>query len=208
MNADSSYVTPNEIYFGGAATLTAEMIATDMNINSQNVNANTVNIANETGTTLLQVNKPITIGYTVSPTVGTQIGYVYSMPLPAIQNYPVGTAVVQIITRSYTLPITLNQGIWMTTATAGIQTNATSGQINQHSVFIQYAGGLIGNQRNDIIYTPGINTHTNMQNTSGIITSTGVGALTLNQEISYIGVGASFSTRTNSNWLFRVVRIA
>jgi hypothetical protein len=77
------------------------------------------------------MNRPITIGYTILPTSNTQIGFVYNVPAPSVQNWPVGTAGIQNAFCTYSLPITLPKGTWMTAATAGIRTNATSGTITE-----------------------------------------------------------------------------
>ena len=155
------------------------------------------------------MNRPITIGYAILPTSNTQIGFVYNVPAPSVQNWALGTAVSQTALCSYSLPITLPKGTWMTALTAGVRTNATSGTITECFIAIVYtvATNVPARQTNIMSYSPPINSTTNYMNCSGIIDSTGTGATVFDHSLTYSGVNASFSTIPTSLWSWKFIRV-
>jgi hypothetical protein len=97
----------------------------------------------------------------------------------------------------------------MFSATAGIATGATSGTILSCYIAVLYtvSTNIPAKQENTNSYSPAINSLTNIMNCSGIIESSGSGATSFDQYLSYTGVGAVFATKPSDTWVWRFIRV-
>ena len=130
------------------------------------------------------------------------------MPAPTPLTFPDGLATIQTVNRQVYFVPTIPFGVYMFSITSGIGTVGTSGTISSCSLKILYNAATYGWQTNDFTSTPPINSVSYIQTVTGIFQSSGINSGSINQEITYIGAGAKFTTSPTANFLCRMVRIA
>jgi hypothetical protein len=168
-------------------------------------NTSSIQLGSSTGSGAISVNRPLTIGYTVNPVAG-QIGEVIRAPALTPTAFPTGTAVAQTAAVSVNY-LTLPRGVWYTSATMGLSCSTVAGTLSQTSVYIQQISPtvLVANQRDDVpaFTAPGGSLVFNIKNSSGVLVMTGSNTVRLSYEMTYVGLGAVYTTTVNNfSWLF------
>ena len=195
LKLNSTKTTANTVDIGNlTGTSATDINGTALKLNSSKTTANTVAIGNATGTTSITVNKPITIGYAIAPTVG-QIGYSFQPTTSRVDSLPVGTAVAQngsMVTTTALVP----QGVYIISSTQNIECTVAAGTINSIALSVRNittGGAPIANQQNQSSFTQPVGTAVASLNVAAANIVALAGAVfTFTYDINYTGVGATY----------------
>ena len=193
------------LHLGGSTGRTS---AINIGAGANVANTSTINLSNNVSNGVINVNRPLTLGYTIQPVAG-QIGYSFQPSMTRVDSLPVPTTSAQqfgsiLNTTTSVVPI----GVWLITATQNISCTVAVGTLDYSQLVVRNttAGGppiAIQGNSSPVTVTIGL---FNSLNVSVVNYASVASIYTFSYDVAYTGIGATyvwFGNQTN----FRFTRI-